>query len=157
MWPVHTTSACPALAMLLEVEPGMSYRLELPRPSPQRDPFLFQKACIVGSCSSLSRVSELVSGFSQPAPLQGSSLRAWQPCSPAQPGGVDVQACGCPTCPPHGSLVISPSCPSPVSPAPPGPGSRFPVSFWAGRVRSCCSSPCCRLRLWEQFSECFPV
>lgn len=106
---------------------------------------------------SLSRVLEPMSVFRQPAPLQGSSLRGWQ-CVQSSTAwchgraGLRVSYLS-----PHGSLVISPSCPNPVPPTPPGPGSCFPVSFWAGRVRSCCSSPCCRLRLWEQFPECFPV
>lgn len=53
------------------------------------------------------------------------------PCGPAQPGGVDVRDCGCPTWPPHGSLVISPCV---LAQFPPPPRARELLScFILGR------------------------
>lgn len=119
--PVYTPSACPASGMLLKVEPGMSCRSELRRPSSPRVPTFPRKpAFLVGSpAPHLAHQSSCE--LCQSTLLRGSSLRVWQPVQP-----VTAWCCGraglrvsylSPTWEPrHLAFVSQPSFPLPHRP-----------------------------------------
>lgn len=99
LWPVHTPGAWPSSFSVCKVE-APDWSAQATHGAHALGPTFPRKL------------------FWQRALLPGPATMASGPCGPAQSRGVDVQARGCPTWPPHGSLVKSPCVPAQFPPPP---------------------------------------